>query len=95
MSLRMPDIHVERSHSLGKEAALKAALQVAERMKDKAQVNYRVVGDVIEFERSGAKGRLVIAPDKVSAEITLGLLMKPMRGVIERKIDDYFARYFT
>jgi putative polyhydroxyalkanoate system protein len=94
MSLRMPDIHVERSHSLGKEGALTAALKVAERMKEKAQVNYRVVGDVIEFERSGAKGRLVIAQDKVTAEIKLGLLMKPMRGVIEKKIDDYFARYF-
>jgi putative polyhydroxyalkanoate system protein len=95
MSLRMPDIHVERSHSLGKEAALTAALRVAERMKEKAQVNYRVVGDVIEFERSGAKGRLIIAQDKVTAELTLGLLMKPMRGVIEKKIDDYFTRYFA
>lgn len=95
MSPNMPDIHVERSHSIGKEAALAAALKVAERIKEKAQVNYRVAGDVIEFERSGAKGRLVIADDKVIAEITLGLLMKPMRGMIEKKIEEYFGRYFA
>jgi putative polyhydroxyalkanoate system protein len=91
----MPDIRVERSHAIGKDAALAAALKVAERMKEKAQVNYRVAGDVIEFERSGAKGRLVIADDKVTAEVTLGLLMKPMRGMIEKKIDEYFGRYFS
>ena len=91
----MADIRVERAHGIGKEAALAAALRVAERMKDKAQVSYRVVGDVIEFERTGAKGRLSIEADRVIAEVTLNLLLKPMRGVIENKIDEYFTRYFV
>lgn len=91
----MADIRVERNHTIGKEAALAAALRVAERMKDKASVNYRVAGDVIEFERSGAKGRLSVEADRVIAEITLSMLLKPMRGVIEGKIDEYFARYFV
>ena len=71
-----------------------AALRVAERMKEKAQVQYRVNGDAIEFERSGAKGQIVVGPDRISAEVTLGMLLKPMRGFIEQKIDDYFARFF-
>jgi putative polyhydroxyalkanoate system protein len=91
----MADIRVERNHALGKEAALAAALRVAERMKEKAHVNYRVVGDVIEFERSGAKGRLSVEQNRVIAEITLGMLLKPMRGVIEGKVDEYFTRYFV
>ena len=91
----MADIRVERTHALGKEAAHAAALRVAERMKEKAQVNYRVVGDVIEFERTGAKGRLTLGSDRVVAEVTLGLLLKPMRGLIEGKIEEYFQRYFV
>ena len=91
----MADIRVERAHTLGKEAALAAALRVAERMKEKAQVNYRVVGDAIEFERTGAKGRLTVAADRVVAEVTLGLLLRPMRGLVEGKIEDYFQRYFA
>ncbi|MEY4579757.1 MAG: hypothetical protein RL701_4460 [Pseudomonadota bacterium] len=91
----MADIRVERTHALGKEAALAAALRVAERMKDKASVTYRVLGDVIEFERTGAKGRLTIAADRVVAEVTIGMLLKPMRGLIESKIDEYFTRYFV
>lgn len=69
-------------------------MRVAERMQEKAQVQYRVHGDVIEFERSGAKGRLAVTNETVTAEVTLGLLLKPMRGFIEQKIDDYFARFF-
>jgi putative polyhydroxyalkanoate system protein len=91
----MADIRVERAHAIGKEAALAAALRVAERMKEKANVTYRVVGDVIEFERTGAKGRLTIEPARVIAEVTIGMLLKPMRGMIESKIDDYFTRYFV
>jgi putative polyhydroxyalkanoate system protein len=90
----MADIRVERRHTIGKEAALEAALRVAERMKEKAQVQYRVNGDAIEFERSGASGRLVVSDQNVVAEVKLGLLLKPMRGFIEQKIDDYFGRFF-
>lgn len=73
---------------------MEAALRVAERMQEKAQVQYKVKGDTIEFERSGAKGKLVIDEQTVTAELTLGLLLKPMKGFIEGKLDDYFARYF-
>ena len=90
----MADIRVERRHTIGKQAALAAALRVAERIQEKAQVQFRVNGDAIDFERSGAKGRIVVAEDTVVAEVTLGLLLKPMRGFIEQKIDDYFTRYF-
>ncbi|HET8935861.1 MAG TPA: polyhydroxyalkanoic acid system family protein [Polyangiales bacterium] len=91
----MADIRVERTHALGKEAGLRAALRVAERMKEKAQVDFRVNGDVIEFERTGAKGSLSVTDDRVIAEVKLGLMLKPMRGLVESKIDDYFTRYFV
>jgi putative polyhydroxyalkanoate system protein len=91
----MADIRVEKAHALGKEAALRAALRVAERMKEKAQVEFRVSGDVIELERTGAKGRITVSDDRVIAEVKLGLMLKPMRSLVEGKIEDYFTRYFT
>jgi putative polyhydroxyalkanoate system protein len=91
---RMADIRVERRHGAGKQAAMAAAMRVAERLKEKAQVSYRVNGDAIEIERSGAKGRIVVSEDRVLAELTLGLMLKPMRAMIEGKIDEYFTRYF-
>ena len=90
----MSDIRVEKSLSIGRDAAWAAALQVAERIKEKAQANYRIVGDAIEFERAGAKGKIVVNDTHVVAEVSLGLLLRPMRGLIESKIDEYFSRYF-
>jgi putative polyhydroxyalkanoate system protein len=95
MSSGMSDIRIERAHTLGKQAALAAALRVAERMHEKAQVKYRVLGDSIEFERSGASGHMLVSETTISAEVKLGLMLKPMRSVLERKIEEYFARYFT
>ena len=89
----MADIRVEKAHGLSKEAAMQVALRVAERLKEKAQLSYRVNGDVIELERTGAKGKIVVGEKSFIAEVTLGLLLKPMRGMIEGKIDEYFARY--
>lgn len=91
----MADIRLERKHTIGKPAALAAALKVAERMKEKADIQYTVAGDVISFERSGAKGTIVVADETVTVEAKLGLLLRPMRGKIEQKIEEYFARYFV
>ena len=88
-------IHVVRSHSLGKEKAHQVALKIAERMKDKAQVNYRIQGDVIVMERSGVKGQLQIRETEVEVDIELGLMMRPMKGMIETKITEYFDRYLA
>jgi putative polyhydroxyalkanoate system protein len=93
MSPRMADIRVHRPHGVTKEAAMQVALNVAERLKDKAQASYRVQGDVIEFERPGAKGKIVVGDTNIVAEVTLGFMLKPMRGMIESKIDEYFTRY--
>ena len=89
----MADIRVERAHGLTKEAAMEVALRVAERLKEKAQLSYRVQGDVIELERTGAKARIEVGATAFKAEVTLSLLLKPMRGMIEGKIEEYFARY--
>ena len=90
----MSDIRVEKALTIGRDAAWAAALKVAERIKEKAQANYRIVGNAIEFERSGAKGKISVSDTHVVAEVSLGLLLRPMRSLIEGKIDEYFTRYF-
>jgi len=89
----MSDVRVTRSHSLGKERALEVALNVAKRMEDKAQVQYRVVGDVIELSRSGGSGRLSVTEDSVTIEIKLSFALRPMKKLLESKIEEYLTRY--
>lgn len=89
----MSDVRVTRSHTLGKERAMEAALNVAKRIEEKAQVQYRVVGDVIELSRSGGSGRIVVSDDSVTIEIKLGFAVRPMKKLLESKIEEYFSRY--
>jgi putative polyhydroxyalkanoate system protein len=90
----MADIRVERKHGKTKDEARAIALKIAERARDKAQVTFTVHGDVIDIERSGGKGKLLVTDDTVAIEINLPFLLKPMRSVLEGKIEEYFERYF-
>ena len=90
----MADIRIERKHGKSKQDAMVTVMKIAERARDKANVEFTVRGDVIDLERSGGKARLTVTDDSVLLEVTLPFLLKPMRSVIEGKVDEYFERYF-
>lgn len=71
----MSRIRVERSHSLGREAAREKAERLAERLASEYDVRYRWNGDTLEFKRSGADGSIAVGEDTVRVELKLGLLL--------------------
>ncbi|VXC11571.1 putative polyhydroxyalkanoic acid system protein [Pseudomonas sp. 8Z] len=83
----MSRIHVERSHSLGREAAREKAERLAERLASEYDVRYRWNGDTLEFKRSGADGQIEVGEDRVRVEVKLGLLLSAMGGMIQREIE--------
>lgn len=83
----MSRIRVERSHSLGREAARAKAEQLAERLASEYEVRYRWQGDTLEFRRSGAEGSIAVGDSTVRVELKLGLLLSPMGGMIQREIE--------
>ena len=86
-------IHMVRPHNLGKDKALEAALKVAERLKEKAHIDYTVSGAQIDVRRSGAKGRIIVRDTEVEADVELSLPLRPMKSMIETKMGEYFDRY--
>ena len=84
----MSRIRVERSHSLGREAAREKAERLAERLASEYDVRYRWNGDTLEFKRSGADGRIEVGEDRVRVELKLGLLLSAMGGSIKRQIEE-------
>ncbi len=91
----MARINVERSHSLGREAARTKAEKLAERLASEYDVRYRWAGDVLEFKRSGAEGRIVVGDDRVRVELSLGLLLSAMSGTIKREIEKGLDEYLV
>jgi putative polyhydroxyalkanoate system protein len=89
----MATIDIKRSHALGKDKARAAAEAVARRLKDKIDATYRWKGDDLEFERSGAKGRIAVSDTEVRVQVELGLLLGPLKGKIEDKVHQYLDEY--
>ncbi|MFY9974109.1 MAG: polyhydroxyalkanoic acid system family protein [Chromatiaceae bacterium] len=84
----MARIHIEREHGLGLEEARRQIDQVAETLRDQLQARFHWEGDRLEFERSGARGVIEVAEDRVTLDIRLGLLLRPLKGTIERTITE-------
>jgi putative polyhydroxyalkanoate system protein len=84
----MADIAIKRSHSLG----LKGAKDAADRMADKLGKQFNLNGDwsgnTLKFERPGVNGALTISDKDMKLEVTLGFLLKAMKGPIERAVNE-------
>jgi putative polyhydroxyalkanoate system protein len=82
----MADIEIRRLHDLG----LKDARTAAERMAGELERRFGLKGDwagnVLEFERPGLTGALTVGDKDVRLSVTLGFLLKAMKGSIETAI---------
>ncbi|MCX7627067.1 MAG: polyhydroxyalkanoic acid system family protein [Methylophilaceae bacterium] len=82
----MATIDISRPHTLGLEAAKRAAEWIAERMQNELKARYRWQGNDLEFDCPGASGRICVGKDTVRVEVHLSLLLRPLRNRIEQEI---------
>ncbi len=78
----MAALIIEQPHALGRETARRAADDAAHRLGMRS----RWEGDALRFEGKGASGTIVVSDRSVRVEVTLGLMLRPFRGRIEREI---------
>jgi putative polyhydroxyalkanoate system protein len=87
----MADIRIRREHALGLAKARKVAWQWAEDVEKKFDMECTVIegetSDTVEFTRTGAKGRLIVAADHFDLEAKLGLLLGAFARTIEAEIE--------
>jgi putative polyhydroxyalkanoate system protein len=82
----MPDIDVRRVHNLGLAEARRAADKLAADLGRKFDLRGDWRGNVLHFERPGVSGTLAIDAAALHLSVTLGFLLKAMRGSIERAV---------
>ena len=86
----MPELKIEREHSLG----LDGARLVAERWREQAEQDWGMTcvsepGEALDrmrFERSGVSGELSVSATRFDLQIKLGFLLGAYSGKIEEKI---------
>lgn len=91
----MPRIDIHRPHQLPLAEARAVVDQVAARMREKFDLEGRWQGDTLHFSRPGVNGRIAVAGDAIRVQAELGLLLAPLKGMVEqeirRKLDEHFA----
>lgn len=86
----MPDIQIEREHTLGLVEARKLAFRWAELAEEKfdMECSYEEgkTSDLVSFSRSGANGELKVTADRFELHARLGFLLGVFKERIETEI---------
>ena len=83
----MANIDIERTHTLGLDEVRKRVAQMEEKLKDRYGVRLSWRGDEADVKASGVTGTLSIAEAKVSINLKLGLMMKPLAGKLRESME--------
>jgi putative polyhydroxyalkanoate system protein len=84
----MPDIAIKRTHQLGLKGAKTAADKMAEKLGEKFGLAGEWDGNDLNFSRPGVSGTLAITETVMTLEVTLGFLLKAMKGPIENAVNE-------
>ncbi|MBL7989442.1 MAG: polyhydroxyalkanoic acid system family protein [Chlorobi bacterium] len=83
----MPDIRIERYHTLGKESAKRSVDGIARQLKSTLNATCDWYGDEMVIRSSGTDGRIKVSENQIVLEVNLGLMLSPMKSTIEREIN--------
>jgi putative polyhydroxyalkanoate system protein len=91
----MADIRITSKHDLGTEEAARGEVEtLAEELMARFGGRWAWRGDVAECEIRGARGRVSCTDSDVTMEVGLPLMMRGLRGPLEREIRRQFERHF-
>ncbi len=91
----MPKIDIHRPHQLSIAEARAVVDKVAERMQEKFTMGGQWQGNTFQFSRSGVSGSIAVESDAIRVKAELGIILSPLKGMVEqeirRKLDEHFA----
>lgn len=82
----MADISMKRTHELGLKGARVAADKMAEKLGEKFDLTGDWKGNTLHFNRPGVNGTLAVTDHDMQLEVTLGFMLKMMKGPIEKAV---------
>ena len=91
----MADIDLKRVHHLGMKAARHAADEMAKDLGRKFGLAGAWTGNTLHFDRPGVAGKLVLTEHDLHLTVTLGFLLKALRGSIERAVHEELDSLFA
>lgn len=91
----MPRIDIRHPHASSPAQARAVIDDLAARMRAKFGIDSQWQGDTLRFSRAGVKGAIALGADAVHVTAELGLMLAPLKGMVEeeirRKLDEHFG----
>ena len=84
----MADISLKRAHALGLKGAHAAANKMADKLAEKFDLKGSWSGNTLNFVRPGVTGTLAVTDHDMKLEVTLGFMLKMMKGPIEKSVHE-------
>lgn len=93
----MAHVEVHRSHTLGAAGARRAAEQVIDELRHThgIRLSTRWEGSTLHAQGPGFEAWLETSDDRVDVAVRLGLLLRPLRGTVEREVEEYLDRFLV
>ena len=91
----MPKIDIRQPHQLPLADARAKVDHVATRMREKFDMDSQWDGDTLRFSRSGVKGSIAVTAAAVEVHAELGLMLSPLKGMVEDEIRRKLAEQFA
>ena len=84
----MADIALKRNHNLGLKGARAAADKMVKKLDEKFDLTGDWEGNTLHFDRPGVNGKLTVSETDMKLEVSLGFMLKMMKGPIENAIHE-------
>ena len=84
----MADISLKRTHTLGLKGAHAAASKMVDKLGEKFDLTGTWSGNTLNFSRPGVTGVLVVSDHDMKLDVTLGFMLKMMKGPIEQSVHE-------
>ena len=82
----MASISIAKKHKLTHRKAKDVAEKIAKDLNRRFDLEYAWDGDQVQFKRPGLSGRMNVAKDQISLDVSLGFLLTPLKPTIEKEI---------
>lgn len=91
----MPSIDIRKPHQLSMQEAHAVVDQVSARMQEKLGVTGQWQGDTMHFSRPGVSGTIAVQTDVIVVNVQLGLMLSPLKGMVEQEIQRRLDQHFS
>lgn len=89
----MADISIRRAHNMNRDEVKQQVEKLAKTLKDKLRAKYQWQDNMLTFSRRDALGYIKVSDAEVAIEVSLGLLLRPLKGSLKQMMDAYLDKH--